>query len=129
MAGPGRLCEEGYCDGQYNQRKQAMNFDENLFEKAQQVTDMMNELREKMDGSVFKGESGDGTVKIALWGTGEPVAVAVSGPFPAEVGEALGRGIEEALSRCCEARSAFMRDGLERIQREAGVGPDFQMPF
>lgn len=106
-----------------------MNSNENLFEKVQQVTDMMNELREQMDGSVFKGESGDGRVKIALWGTGEPVAVAVSGPFSAKVGEPLGRGIEEALARCCEARVAFMTDGFESIQREAGAGPEFQMPF
>ena len=106
-----------------------MEPDENIFEKAQRVTDMMNELRDKMEGSVFKGVSQDGSVKIALWGTGAPVAVAVSGPFPEEVREALSRGIEEALSQCCEARVAFMTDGLETIQREAGVGPDFQMPF
>ena len=37
--------------------------------------------------------------------------------------------IEEALARCIEARTAFMTDGLDRIQREAGVGPEFQMPF
>lgn len=102
---------------------------ENIFEKAQQVTDMMNDLRGKMEGSVFKGESYDGSVRISLWGTGEPVAVSVSGPFPDEVREVLARGIEEALARCCEARVAFMTEGLENIQREAGVGPDFQMPF
>ena len=106
-----------------------MNPNENIFEKAQQVTDMMNELRDKMEGSVFKGESYDGTVRIALWGTGEPVAVSVSGPWPDEVRESLARNIEEALARCCEARVTFMTDGLEKIQREAGVGPDFQMPF
>ena len=106
-----------------------MDSNKNIFEKAQQVTDMMNELRDKMEGSVFKGESYDGSVRIALWGTGEPVAVSVSGPFPEEVREALARGIEEALARCCEARVTFMTDGLDSIQREAGVGPDFQMPF
>lgn len=107
----------------------AMEPAENIFEKAQQVTDMMNELRDKMAGSVFKGESYDGSVRISLWGTGEPVAVSVSGPFPDEVREVLARGIEEALARCCEARVAFMTDGLENIQREAGVGPGFRMPF
>lgn len=102
---------------------------ENIFEKAQQVTDMINELQNKMEGSVFKGVSNDGIVKIAMWGTGAPVAVAVSGPFSDEVREALSRGIEEALTQCCEARAAFMTNGLDTIQREAGVGPDFQMPF
>lgn len=106
-----------------------MEVGENIFEKAQQVTELMNGLRDRMEGSVFKGESSDGTVKIALWGTGEPVAVSVTGPFPGEVGGALARGIEEALARCCEARVTFMTDGLDRIQREAGVGPEFQMPF
>ena len=106
-----------------------MNPNENIFEKAQQVTDMMNELRDKMEGSVFKGESYDGTVRIALCGTGEPVDVSVSGPWPDEVRESLARNIEEALARCCETRVAFMTEGLENIQREAGVGPDFQMPF
>ena len=43
---------------------------ENIFEKAQQATDMMNGLRDKMEGSVVKGESYDGTIRIALWGTG-----------------------------------------------------------
>jgi DNA-binding protein YbaB len=107
----------------------AMDPAENIFEKAQQVTEMMNKLRDRMERNVFKGESYDGSVRIALWGTGEPVAVSVSGPFPDEVREALARGIEEALARCSEARVAFMTDGLENIQREAGVGPDFQMPF
>ena len=106
-----------------------MNSNEDIFEKAQQVTDMMNELRDKMEESVFKGESRDGSVRIALWGTGEPVSASVSGPWPDDVREALARGIEDALARCCEARVAFMTDGLETIQREAGVGPDFQMPF
>ena len=107
----------------------AMGPAENIFEKAQQVTEMMNELRNKMEGSVFKGESYDGNVRISLWGTGAPVAVALSGPFPDEVREALARSIEEALARCCEARVTFMTEGLENIQRVAGVGPDFKMPF
>ena len=102
---------------------------ENIFEKAQQVTELMNGLRDRMEGSVFKGESSDGTVKIALWGTGEPVAVSLTGPVPDNVRDSLARGIEEALASCVEARTAFMTDGLDRIQREAGVGPEFQMPF
>lgn len=106
-----------------------MEAGENIFEKAQQVTELMNGLRDRMEGSVFKGESSDGTVKIAVWGTGEPVAVSVTGPFPDEVRDALACGIEEALARCVEARTAFMTDGLDSIQRETGVGPDFQMPF
>lgn len=107
----------------------AMDSARNIFEKAQQVFEKMNNLRERVEGNVFKGESYDGSVRISLWGTGAPVAVSVSGPFPDEVHEALTRNIEEALARCCEARVAFMTDGLESIQREAGVGPGFQMPF
>ena len=107
----------------------AMNPAGNIFEKAQQVFEKMNNLRERVEGHVFKGESYDGSVRISQWGTGAPVAVSVSGPFPADVREALARSIEEALARCCEARVAFMTDGLESIQREAGVGPGFQMPF
>ena len=38
---------------------------ETIFEKAQQVSDMMDELRGKMEKSVFKGESCDGSVRIA----------------------------------------------------------------
>ena len=71
-----------------------MEADENIFEKAQRVTEMMNRLRDRMEGHVFKGESSDGTVKIALRGTGEPVAVSLTGPFPGNVREALARGIE-----------------------------------
>ena len=107
----------------------AMNPAGNIFEKAQQVFEKMNNLRERVEGHVFKGESYDGSVRISQWGTGAPVAVSVSGPFPDDVREALARSIEEALARCCEARVAFMTDGLESIQREAGVGPGFQMPF
>lgn len=107
----------------------AMNPAGNIFEKAQQVTELMNNLRDRMEGRVFKGESHDGSVRISLRGTGEPVAVSVSGLFPDEVREVLARSIEEALARCCEARVSFMTNGLESIQRKAGVGPGFQMPF
>lgn len=99
-----------------------------IFEKAQQVTERLGGLRDSMEGTVFKGESADGSVKIALWGTGEPVAVSVAGPFPDEVRDALVRGIEEALSRFVEARNAFMTEGLERIQKEVGTA-DLQLPF
>lgn len=106
-----------------------MELGENIFEKAQQVTDMMNELRDTLDKTVFKGVSHDGSVTIALLGTGAPAAVAVSGPFSDKACSTLSRAIEEALDHCCEARVAFMTKGLESIQREAGVGPDFEMPF
>ena len=71
------------------------------------MTDMMNELRDKMEGSVFKGDSYDGSVRIALWGTGEPVAVSVSGPWPDEVREALARGIEELFLTADDAAAGF----------------------
>ena len=102
---------------------------EELYEKAQQVSDMVDDLRTRMEGTVFKGESWDGNVKISSWGTGEPVAVELSAPIPDDLRYMIEQEIREALDRWCEARAAFMNDGLAAIQEVTGVGPDFQPPF
>lgn len=102
---------------------------EQLYEKAQLVSELVDDLRERMERTVFKGESWDGSVKISSRGTGEPVDVSITAPIPDDVRCTLEQGIREALDRWCDARAAFMNDGLASIQEATGVGPGFQPPL
>lgn len=106
-----------------------MEPDDDIFEKAAVVKALVDRLRDHMEQTPFTGASENGRVEIALWGTGCPASVSVSGDLPADVRAALARDIEQALTRCCEARAAFMTAGLDAIQEEADVGPDLQLPF
>lgn len=92
-----------------------MEVNENLFEQAAAVKALMDQLRGHVDHTPFKGASENGRIEITLWGTGYQASVAVSGDSPQDVRDALSRDIGEALARCCEARGAFLTEGLDAI--------------
>lgn len=100
-----------------------------LFEKAALVQTRIDELRERLDESVFTGESHSGCFRISLYGDGQPAAVEIRMELE-EDGKKLFEGeIFQALEAAFRSRVAALDNGLKAIQEEAGVGPDFKMPF
>ena len=100
-----------------------------LLEKAALVQTRIDELRERLDESVFTGESQSGCFRISLYGDGQPAAVEIRMELE-EDGKKLFEGeIFQALEAAFRSRVAALDNGLKAIQDEAGVGPDFKMPF
>lgn len=102
---------------------------EQLFEKAELVSRRMIELREALDEAVFRGISDDGIVEIGLYGDGRPESVELHLDGPEETKRLFASDILEALQNIFVSRVERLEDGMKSIQDEAGVGPDFEMPF
>ena len=100
-----------------------------LIEKAEIVSRRMTELHEAMDQTTFRGQSNDGIVEIELFGDGSPSSVELHADIDDDAGQQLASDILEALEQVFIARITSLEKGMQDIQQEAGVGPDFKMPF
>ena len=101
-----------------------------LYAKAAEVNRRIDEMRERLDESVFTGESENGFFKIALYGDGRPAAVEICLDLGDEQGKALFEaGLFEALEDAFRLRMEALDKGLQAIQDETGVGQDFKVPF
>ena len=100
-----------------------------LLGKAALVQTRIDELRERLDESVFTGESHSGCFRISLYGDGQPAAVEIRMELE-EDGKKLFEGeIFQTLEAAFRSRVAALDEGLRAVQDEVGVGPDFKMPF
>ena len=101
-----------------------------LYAKAAIVQKRIDEMRERLDESVFVGESENGFFKIALYGDGHPAGVEICLDLGDEQGKALFEaGLFEALEDAFRLRMEALDKGLQAIQEETGVGQDFKVPF
>lgn len=101
-----------------------------LYAKAAEVHKRIDEMRERLDESVFTGESENGFFKIALYGDGRPAGVEICLDLGDEQGKALFEaGLFEALEDAYRLRMEALDKGLRAIQDETGVGQDFKVPF
>lgn len=100
-----------------------------LIEKAEIVSRRMTELHENMDQTAFRGQSDDGIVEIELFGDGRPSSVELHLDIDDEVKQRFAYDILEALENVFIARITSFETGLQNIQQESGLGPDFKMPF
>lgn len=101
-----------------------------LYAKAALVHKRIDEMRERLDESVFTGESENGFFKIALYGDGRPAGVEICLDLGDEQGKALFEaGLFEALEDAYRLRMEALDKGLRAIQDETGVGQDFKVPF
>lgn len=102
---------------------------EGLFAKAQIVHARVEEVRERLDESVFVGESEDGIFRIGIYGDGRPSSVEVRLNVPAKEKAPFENGVREALEAAYCLRMKALDNGLRAIQDETGVGQDFKVPF
>lgn len=98
-----------------------------LFEKAALVQARMDELRKRLDESVFTGESESGFFRISIYGDGQPASVEIR--MDLEGKEIFEKEIFDALAAAFRLRVQALENGLKAVQDEVGVGPDFKMPF
>lgn len=106
-----------------------VNTDE-LYAKAALVHKRIDEMRERLDESVFTGESENGFFKIALYGDGRPARVEICLDLGDEQGKVLFEaGLFEAFEDAFRLRMEALDKGLQAIQDETGVGQDFKVPF
>lgn len=104
-------------------------FPSDLFEKAQRVHERITQLKDEIDQSVFVGASKDGLFLIALYGDGRPKSVSLRLDLPAEEKKRLENEVFEAIEDAYQCRMDRLAEGMDSIQKEVGIGPDFQLPF
>jgi DNA-binding protein YbaB len=102
---------------------------EGLFAKAQIVHARINELRERIDRSVFTGESEGGLFRIGLYGDGHPASVEMRMDMDEACRKLIEDEIFEALEEVFHLRMQALDDGLRAVQEETGVDSDMAMPF